>query len=571
MALALLVQRHYQHLQFVKLLPPQDFGAMRMPRPKGWAARNFPDGIAFEEPAGRTPARRLEIWQAHSPVFQSPLEYLMRSGALHFGEAAAFLAGGSSDDARSLRAMHTVTIAGWPGILLEQTRDLRPEGASRLTPWKHILACAILPGSRAIVLRLEGPGQLTAADDDLVRRMAQALQLVDFAPPQPLGPVGLPHGIRIGLPPALVGSPRRQPLQESHTALLMHGSAWLSVDLVSCTIMPGDRIETFASLLLFRDPRFRAAEIRRLDATTWSCRRRDEALLPAIAYLRTHADGRALLADFRWVGPGSTTAADYAWVDAVWQLIAGKIEFLDRSPSPAFLVQAGAKAVARLPSDLSALIDNEDMNSQWQWYRESPSQQALTRIDYRLDPQSLQGFVDTSHSPPLSDGPQQTCRWTIARDSAGLQYEYSAIRPPESLSQETRIAAGRFQSVISVNGAAIGGVGGPLPGNFVPGPLLAHALSRFPHNPLILTTDSILNPADAASPDLLRLTIEPANDSPKVLATTQPQKLRCWKLTLNGASTSMRWYFDDTGQLYSISFAGDVHLRRLNIEEWQED
>ena len=90
-----------------------------------------------------------------------------------------------------------ITIAGWPGILLSQTRVMSGVNGRQQMMWKRTLACAVMGGGDVLLLRLEGEGAVMTTDEDLVRRVGESLKINDREPPEIGGEVELAGGIEV--------------------------------------------------------------------------------------------------------------------------------------------------------------------------------------------------------------------------------------------------------------------------------------------------------------------------------------------------------------------------------------
>src|SRR5437016_9953572 len=163
--------------------------------PNDWTLVRDEDGLLLGESRKEVSApRKLRIRYARSSIFMSPLEYLVRCGELQAHEASALM---DESAGRRGEVVKMITIAGWPGILLSQTRVMSGVDARQPMMWKRTLACSVMAGGDVVLLRLEGEGAATTSDEDLVRRVAEALKVNDRERPQSAGEIELAGGIKV--------------------------------------------------------------------------------------------------------------------------------------------------------------------------------------------------------------------------------------------------------------------------------------------------------------------------------------------------------------------------------------
>jgi len=493
------------------------------------------------------------VWRSYTPIFLSPVEFLLRSGQI------PLIASGPEP-------LGNIEIAGWPGVLVAEARPLTAQRGKQPSRSKRLIACTVLPSLAVIGLELSGEGDLNSADGDLIRRVAQSISLPQPESPRYTSHVDLPEGIRVAVPDGFATPDSVPPLRDSRTLVLMHGSAWLAVDLVPCVFLPGDNPGTFVAMLMRRDPKFFPAPVVTVKEQTLRCERRDDAVLPSVAYLQVGPDGRALLAEFRWSRPGSSAAADMEWVEKFWQEISRGVRFGKLPTTMPSRVSAGAKAVAQLPEDPTKLLSDDD-SAGFQWYHESlATMNSLTKARYLQGERSLKGQIEATRLPPLPNPVREEwCEWSARGSASGLEYEYTLKRG--EFIQETRIANGIYRIAVVEGWRPLPPSTGKLPAGFIPGGVLPLALGRLPQEPMVLTTDAVPITGVTASTTLLRLLVEPDNPSSPTTEPSQP--MRFWRVRINGASSSSRWCFDKDGRLHTISFDGQVHLIRTEPEPAQ--
>src|SRR5258705_9388918 len=174
------VSRRQTHTHLVGLGPSTVIDGLTIQRPNDWMLVRDEDGLLLEE-AGKAIAspRKLKIRYARSSIFMSPLEYLVRCGELQAHEASALMDASTGPRAEVVKM---VTIAGWPGILLSQTRVMSGVDARQQMMWKRTLACAVMAGGDVLLLRLAREGAATTTHEGLVRRLAESLEVDDREP-----------------------------------------------------------------------------------------------------------------------------------------------------------------------------------------------------------------------------------------------------------------------------------------------------------------------------------------------------------------------------------------------------
>lgn len=565
LALAGLVRRYALPLR-VELAEPRPFGELHLAPPRRWIERHAEGGLSFEEPPGRLSAgRKLHIHTGRTELFVSPLDYLIRQGHLREPTEA-----GAEEHAGHVK---NIRIAGWPGVLITQSRLLRIGEHHQPVAWKQVLACALLPTGQTIVLRLEGEGQPDSSDQDLLRRLGQSLAFVNQATGRQGGEIVLPQDIRLRLPANLASAEADDKFRVGRILLDMEHPSWLGIELTSCWLLPEDKPEMLASLLLWRDPRCRPGPVRQVDEHTWTCSARRPGLAPAVAYLRLNADGRALLAEFRGV---STAPEAPSAIAHLWQRLSEGLIFDELTPPQRFPLELslerrtplwrGRAALADLPADRSQLLAGHSLSQDWQWYHESSPRQSLMHVQYGLDARFLSALYDIDSAPPLGSGGSEVCRWRLDLHSA--HYDYSLYRTGQGplLSQKTQLALGKLRSTVLDEQKVLGRWTHGGSDLFIPGGLLPLALGRLPFEPLVLRTESLLNPAGQSAPAPLTLLLEPSTELPKFLPLRE-QPMRCWAIHVSGASHRSFWYLDDHARLHSIAFPSGIHLHRLDDEE----
>src|SRR5437879_12970338 len=87
---------------------------------------------------------------------------------------------------------------------------------------KRMLACVVMAGGDVVLLRLEGEGAATTTDEDLVRRVADSLQVNDRQRPEMGGEVELSAGIRGPIGAGILRAGEGHPLRSGRRWLRGH-------------------------------------------------------------------------------------------------------------------------------------------------------------------------------------------------------------------------------------------------------------------------------------------------------------------------------------------------------------
>jgi len=561
LGVAAFVQRHGPRQTGVDLAPRQQLGDFQVRAPAGWVGRHSTGGVVLEEPPGRSGAgRRLEIRCARATRFVSPLEYLVRSGDLRARDASV-LTSQHAPGERRVPAAKKVTIAAYPGVSVSQTHVLRTINPPHAQLSKQTLACTILPDGRAVVLQLLGEGMADAADEDLVHRVGESLVLNEQPATRSGGELELPGGVHLAVPKGFRTFAAQDKFRTSKTMVAGERNGWLAVDVTPCFVLDDDRPAALLSMLMLRDPSFHSESVREVDQQTWVCHRRPEDLFPGVVYLRVNGDGRALLAEFRWDGPGPQRDAEQAGVESAWQQIAVSLRFSPGS-DVSVLLHGGAAAVEQFPRDAGTLLPPSILAARWQWYDEAVPKTWWTTTQYALDAASIWAVHNTDRSPALGRAGRERSQWRVSRDRSRYDCILTRSGGDEPLSQESRLADGQLTTLVRRGSEVVAKWAGKVPEAYVPGALLPVLIGSLPFEPMILRTESALDPDGLACGTPLVLLLEPAFDAPRTLPG-EKEGMRCWSVHVNGTSKSSRWYIDSEGILDSISFAGGLNFHRV--------
>jgi hypothetical protein len=550
--LAAVVRQQRLH-SAARLDTPWRIGTIIVLAPGQWNTRQADDGIIFNKPAGRGPTgQSVEVWLASCPTFISPLEYLARTDDLRVRELANL----RSDPERHRAALKHISIGGWPGIMLSHTSLLRtPRGV--MAPRGLTLACAILPDGQAALVRLEVAGIAGDDAERLVRAFCAAITADD--PPAPAAAqLQYEDGITLSPPANLLESSARDRFRIGRRLYARDQGRWMALELVPC-IVAGDPRSQLASMLRLRDPGFVPGPVRQIAANTWACERANPGPGPATAYLRTHPDGRALLAEFRWVAEGADQAAA---AEAMWASIQESLAFSESSPLAEWL-GAGASALSGLPRDPAQLLQDADARQEWLWYHEAWPATRSTTMVHEIDEHAIACLQQTEGWVPPAGHGFELRRWRLSRSWDSYEMLIRRAGTSTAHSQSTVLADGLLQTTI-YRGQVPTDVGaGTAPPTFIPGAILPLALKHLPFQPMVLQTESILWPMASVSLAPLTIVLEPSFDVPQLPERGLGEAMQCWRVRISGLTDCSRWYLDESGRLHSISFADGVRLQRL--------
>ena len=141
LGLAAWVARRQTRALRVELSETSMIDGLTIKWPQNWTLRRDEDGLLLQEMRKSSASpRKLRIRYARSSIFMSPLEYLVRCGELQAHEASALMEASSGPRAEVVKM---ISVGGWPGILLSQTRVMSGVDARQQMMWKRTLACAV--------------------------------------------------------------------------------------------------------------------------------------------------------------------------------------------------------------------------------------------------------------------------------------------------------------------------------------------------------------------------------------------------------------------------------------------
>jgi hypothetical protein len=548
--------------------------------PKNWTPhsvqREIGGGDLFraDEPAveGRD-GRTLNIARMRTTGWVAPMEHLFLSHMLSEQDLAPGVGRGDPPRVESL------DVGGWPGVLVTRTLEADARWGSI---HKKLFACAVLPSSQALVIELRGPGSPDAADEELVRQMAETLAVTDIpAPPEPGGGGGaveLPDGIELAVPPHFIALPCDDPNRTSRDLLLASSDGWVSVELIPCIFFPEDGPETLETMLAAHDRGWKDAVAREAGARQWQADKPDSKAFPARAYLLANGDDEALLAIFHG------GYHDSSRFDAAWQALAPTVRFAGRTDLGEMLRTGTDQAQRLAATGLDKLLpasghqqwslwdqrENVDqvlwMRLWWQWISDEQAQASGPapvpaaagngeRLVCPIDPYATDGgrtaFERTWQSNP-DWSIAQTAQWEFQVDDRG-----NAIGQLKAIISRVALEDGQLHSKWPQTNAT------PrfAPNQYVPGCWLPLLLGKLADKPMILRTESFVGCDGAPLPGLLTLTITRPKDGP-----TKPDEkgepMDCVSVRVNGTGTLSRWYYAKDGTLRYIDMANGLRARQ---------
>lgn len=565
LGLAYALRRQQAAVSQVQLGEAEVIGELTLRAPAGWKRQGDADGVVFIEPvqAGRT-GRVLRVWQEPCDQFMTPVDYLAQTGRMTPDEIAA-LTRPPADGATRLRVR---MLGAWPGVILSRTRWVRAGGEGAIS-WKQCLACTLLPQGGALLVSLEGQGEVQESDERLVSELAGGASPLAAAPVRRGGMLDLRHGMRIRIPGKLAWSAAADPFRSSRTLLGSEGAGYLAVELVPCVLPGGSEAQTrpatqpaapaptsaLRGLIILRQGTPPPDAVKALDPRTARFAATN-AGGGQVVYLRISGDGRALLADFRFHGLAKEQAE--AAIGRAWAELERDVRF-GREYSVASLLSEGAAARSQLPGDASVLLRQNPWEQNWQWYHETSPQTAGARFAYRSEERWVTGSFSSDGSP-MGGGMGEAMHWRLRSNwtsytSSVVHANVSGTRTAEAIVQGNRYAGvlsrGRQRQAAARQSA------GP---NFLPGGTLPLAIAHLPAHALILRSDWVPSVHGWAAAEPMTLLLTPADDLPRYDA--EGKVLRCWRVEVSGTGRASRWYLDSHGELVSIAFGAGLHLQR---------
>ena len=563
--LAALVTRRVRMSMRVELGEQKTVGRLVVRLPVNWLSSPVTlekgEGIEVEEPPSETaaPVRRLRIMRQKSDGFAPPLEHLYRSGQIKADALKGLTEG------REGYSISNLAIAGWPGQMLTMMSSPRAGVVH-----KDVLACAMMPGSQALVIALEGLGPLDASDKELVRQMSENVSLAMQAPPPPAdaaAPVELSDQISVQPPSRYLVVPHGD-VNELQRHLIFdgsRGSAWVAIDLVSCVFFADDGDEAFLTMLAARDPEWRSGSVKRPGLRTLM-RERVESTSPPThfasrAYLTANGDGRALLVVMRG------GAQDQRAMDAAWQSIASSVKFAGTKDLSSLLVN-GAQGARELGAVFEE-IDDEPRSEDWSIWDDSENadKELWSQVKWQVtrkpgEADVIAGSRTSKPTNPYTNDTAYEQQWSAATDLSKYQVTtYREVRragnqlPRQTIEQRVSVDHGgriTMSSQLRPEPVEIAA-----PAQYVPGALLPLLVRQIAERPSLIRTESFVGAQTLAPPSLLTLFVTRLTDSP-VRLDEKGEPMDCVSVSVNGTGVVSRWYYGPDETLKFIDFAGNM-------------
>jgi len=550
-AIGVTVQKHVERgLPVAGTLRGQT-GPISVRGPAGWSVRQTGNAAIFAEPVARG-SRVLEVRHETTVMFRSPLQRLF-GGAVTLQDVAA---GGWDVHFSGLE------IGGWPAVYAVR-RQSAADAVIAGGQGGEVLAAAVMGPSHALIISLTGNDPHRTSGPDLVREIARRIEC-DVAPVRCLPGESRRFGCDIELRCADKRW-RIAPADDRLTVscLVMPGGApgWAAVELVPC-IVPGATARQFLiEAFAVRNPTLPRPAVEAWDAHTWRAVAA-AGMSCTVAFLRASDDGRAILAEFRCDSGAQSRRAVAQWCDDVWRRIAASVAFAEGF-SIRQALEDGAEACRTLAPVIVEHLAKEPAESAWQLYHETLPREAVMRSAVRVSGDCVEG-VDRWDEPPERSRVGVIRRWRISRDGAGYHCEARSAYDgaARACAFNARAEQGRW-NLSDVSGEQSAGASGGQPReNFVPGALLPVFLGRAPYRRMVLSTESLPEPATGIMAGPFTILVEPAFDLPRY-APPDVEPMRCWAVMPCGTGWSSRWYYDKDGRLAAIAGPAGRRMQRI--------
>jgi len=480
------------------------------------------------------------------------MEYLVRVGELSAQEAVRLMkvSGGAERE-----VVKMVGVGGWPGIMVWQTRVISGGDARQQLMWKKVLACAVMGGGDLILLKLEGEGVVSAGDEDLVGRVAGSIAVRDRPAPRAAEEVELGQGIFVRVPKGLLAVAENDGLRSGRRMVGAEVGEWVGVDLAPCVFFPAVNEQGLAGMMMVRDAKFHAKEVKKIDEGTWVCERDSKGIFGGVALLRCAKDGRAVLGEIRWDRFGQSAGAMEKRVEEVKSALVEGVRFGGEVDLMG-LVNRGVAARKTLVGSREAVGDTEEV---WEWLDELSSHSSVRKASFREDGTGLSGSGSTRGGLRMLGFEKEFFSWRLAKDWGSYDFELTRAGLAGSLSQSFKVQEGKFEGEGVEGGEGIVRTSGDLAGNFVPGGVWPLVMGKLPFEPMILSTESVVG-MSGFSAGLILVRVEPAFDMPRT--GSDGEAMRCFSVEVNGSGRSSRWYVDERGKVAEVVFAGKVVMKR---------
>lgn len=564
---------------------PVNVGRLSVNLPVGWSPvaiseeTSGGDSFFVDEPLGDgKPGRRLTFHRFRTAGLPAPLEQLLRSMMI----SGADLTGGENPHTFPSKVQR-LEVAGWPGVMV--TRAISKAGGRRVQ--KEVLACAILPPAQAVVIQLDGTGEPDAADEELVRQMAETVAVVDLIRSESGGTVELGAGMFVPVPDHFCWSKSISDPNRTSRDLLSdgHGGQWATIELIPCLWLPGDDEQAFLSLLAIHDRDWRSGSVKKLGEWGWQVDRVDgngaTGFFPSRAYCLTNGEDQAVMA----VMHGGLHEDQL--FDSAWAAITANVRFPASHELPKLLQNGEVQVRQLVEQGANQFLPTSSGSQFWSLWDQSENadKQFWMKLEWapfstvdkpsgKKEPDDVSDIVtDESIVPPLfwqgsrTIGPDRN--FPLMR-SPGSFLRMSASESASESTQQKWNGAANFSDynlsvdrIVSIRGertatqrweardhklhnVLTGDKPKPAPPQYIPGGWLPLILGKLTDDPMVLRTESFIGCDGIAPSELLTLTVRQVHGNP----------MRCVTVTVNGTGQQSRWWYDLDGGLRYIDFAG---------------
>jgi hypothetical protein len=549
----------------------QSVGRLDVSLPKGWttpAPVDRPEGsdsvVVDEAVPEPMTGRRLSVFRLRCSELISPLDFLLRASFLNERDITGKEPGGreqAAENATEPARLQRLDVAGWPGLMVSRT--VGHLGGRRAQ--KQVLACSVLARGQAVVIKLEGLGAADAADEELVRQIAESTLVYEnrnrasarpVLPQAPGALVELGEGVLAAVPEHFVVLPNDDASRTSRE-LMSDGSDghWTAVELIPCIWLAGEPPEEqLLTMLAARDRTWHSGSVKRLSENMWQAERvtlAGEMRFPVRAYCFTDGSDQALLAILRG-----------GWRDDVafgtaWASVSSNVRFTQRRDLPA-LLKRGAEEAKRLSTlGLINMLPPKTIVRRWSLWDPAENTDKRDWMNYVFGPSTADGVVWsgsrlTVPTPwsAFGGGPTETIQqdWGGTSDFSTywLRTEHTVSSRGEvnvkGSMQRFELHDGMFHKSLVSDDAQ------PVPDQYLPGGWLPAALAKVADQPMILRTESFLACDGAVPPGLLTLYV----------TRVAGEGAGCVSVAVNGSGRVTRWWYDSAGVVQAIDFGSDL-------------
>jgi hypothetical protein len=518
---------------------------------------------AVAEPGSEETARIVSVYLETGGEDLSPLEYLVRD----FDLQPPAPDGPESDSL--VPGIETIAFGPWPGVMVSATVPIPGHGEQ--TTGKVLLACAVLPSGRAVIVRLEGLGEPEPGDRELMQQIAQSVRMSGepalSRPGQEMEVGGVklraPANFSLVTPIDLDRTDRvlwYVPPPAASASAGSNDADWGAIEIVPCLLPPrldsaaaAIKLESeFATMLLVRDRRWRRAKMSLIGNGRLRADPPNPAeIFSARAYLVAEKSGQCVMVVLR--GTPQT-------FDDTWKKLEPTIKFAASSEASE-LAAAGAAETARLREErLKALLADQRHDNWWIWSNPSANRQlGWTHLAWKSDEFAAES--ETRLKPSEQ-------RMILVTDDWSASVDLSQYRCESSRSDSVEASAGSLHQAVELRRGTLlmGAIGDSrsaarwktaAPPQFVPGALVPLMIGKLSATPLLLSSDSFLGYEGIMPPGPLTLIVRPAGENSSS-SEGEAIKLRVVSVEVSGSGQISRWYLQQDGQLDHIEFAGGV-------------